>query len=28
MYNDYKEYRARTEGIRTIPVLIFTPVAA
>lgn len=27
MYNDYKEYRARTEGVRTIPILIFTPVA-
>tara|TARA_R110002049_G_scaffold85550_17_gene217507 strand:+ start:1338 stop:1805 length:468 start_codon:yes stop_codon:yes gene_type:complete len=26
MYPDYKEYRARTEGVRTIPVLIFTPV--
>ncbi len=27
MYPDYKEYRARTEGVRSIPVLIFTPVA-
>ncbi len=26
MYPDYKEYRQRTEGIRHIPVLIFTPV--
>jgi F420H(2)-dependent quinone reductase len=26
MYPDYKEYRARTEGVRKIPVLIFTPV--
>ena len=26
MYPDYKEYRARTEGVRHIPVLIFTPV--
>lgn len=26
MYPDYKEYRARTEGIRNIPVLIFTAV--
>lgn len=26
MYPDYKEYRARTEGIRSIPVLIFTAV--
>jgi hypothetical protein len=26
MYPDYKEYRARTEGVRSIPVLIFTPV--
>ncbi|MEH6592166.1 MAG: nitroreductase/quinone reductase family protein [Halioglobus sp.] len=25
MYPDYKEYRARTQGVRTIPVLIFTP---
>jgi len=25
MYPDYKEYRARTEGVRRIPVLIFTP---
>ncbi|MDG2048236.1 MAG: nitroreductase/quinone reductase family protein [Halioglobus sp.] len=25
MYPDYKEYRARTEGVRTIPVLIFEP---
>ena len=25
MYPDYKEYRARTEGVRHIPVLIFTP---
>jgi len=28
MYPDYKEYRARTEGVRSIPVLIFTPVTA
>ena len=28
MYPDYKEYRARTEGVRSIPVLIFTPAAA
>jgi deazaflavin-dependent oxidoreductase (nitroreductase family) len=28
MYPDYKEYRARTEGVRSIPVLIFTPTAA
>lgn len=27
MYPDYKEYRARTEGVRHIPVLIFSPVA-
>ena len=27
MYPDYKEYRARTEGVRTIPVLIFEPKA-
>ena len=27
MYPDYKEYRARTEGVRHIPVLIFEPVA-
>ena len=26
MYPDYKEYRARTEGVRNIPVLIFSPV--
>ncbi len=26
MYADYKEYRARTEGVRRIPVLIFTPL--
>ncbi len=26
MYPDYKEYRQRTEGVRHIPVLIFTPV--
>jgi deazaflavin-dependent oxidoreductase (nitroreductase family) len=26
MYPDYKEYRARTEGVRHIPVLIFSPV--
>ena len=26
MYPDYKEYRARTEGVRNIPVLIFTAV--
>ena len=26
MYPDYKEYRARTEGVRKIPVLIFSPV--
>ncbi|MFT4613728.1 MAG: deazaflavin-dependent oxidoreductase (nitroreductase family) [Bacteroidia bacterium] len=25
MYPDYKEYRARTEGVRRIPVLIFEP---
>ena len=25
MYKDYKEYRARTSGVRRIPVLIFTP---
>ena len=25
MYKDYKEYRARTEGLRRIPVLIFSP---
>ena len=28
MYPDYKEYRARTEGVRSIPVLIFTPAVA
>lgn len=28
MYSDYKEYRARTEDIRRIPVLIFSPVTA
>ena len=28
MYPDYKEYRVRTEGVRQIPVLIFTPVVA
>lgn len=27
MYPDYREYRARTEGVRHIPVLIFTPTA-
>lgn len=27
MYPDYEEYRARVEGVRSIPVLIFTPVA-
>ena len=27
MYEDYKEYRARAEGVRRIPILIFTPVA-
>ena len=26
MYHHYKEYRQRTEGVRSIPVLIFTPV--
>lgn len=26
MYPDYVEYRARTEGVRHIPVLIFCPV--
>jgi len=26
MYPDYKEYRARTEGVRKIPVLIFSLV--
>ena len=26
MYPDYKEYRARTEGVRHIPILIFSPV--
>ncbi|NND67067.1 MAG: nitroreductase family deazaflavin-dependent oxidoreductase [Halioglobus sp.] len=26
MYADYKEYRARTEGVRHIPILIFSPV--
>ncbi|MEZ5502374.1 MAG: nitroreductase/quinone reductase family protein [Halioglobus sp.] len=26
MYPDYREYRARTEGVRRIPVLIFSPV--
>lgn len=26
MYPDYKDYRARTEGVRHIPVLIFSPV--
>jgi deazaflavin-dependent oxidoreductase (nitroreductase family) len=26
MYPDYREYRARTEGVRHIPVLIFSPV--
>ncbi len=25
MYPDYKEYRVRTEGVRNIPVLIFSP---
>ena len=28
MYPDYKEYRARTEGVRSIPVLIFAPAVA
>lgn len=28
MYPDYKDYRARVEGVRTIPVLIFSPVEA
>jgi deazaflavin-dependent oxidoreductase (nitroreductase family) len=27
MYEDYKEYRARTENVRRIPVLIFSPVS-
>lgn len=27
MYKDYKEYRARTAGVRKIPVLIFSPVS-
>ena len=27
MYPDYKEYRARTEGVRRIPLLIFTPAS-
>jgi len=26
MYPDYREYRARTEGVRSIPVLIFSPL--
>lgn len=26
MYPDYREYRARTENVRRIPVLIFSPV--
>ncbi len=26
MYPSYREYRARTEGVRHIPVLIFTPL--
>ena len=26
MYPDYKEYRARVEDVRSIPVLIFSPV--
>lgn len=26
MYPDYKEYRARTDGVRHIPILIFSPV--
>lgn len=26
MYPDYKEYRQRTDGIRSIPVLIFSPL--
>lgn len=26
MYPDYSEYRARTDGVRHIPVLLFTPV--
>ncbi|MCP4840640.1 MAG: nitroreductase family deazaflavin-dependent oxidoreductase, partial [Halieaceae bacterium] len=25
MYPDYKEYRARTKGVRSIPILIFSP---
>jgi len=25
MYPNYREYRARTEGVRSIPVLIFSP---
>jgi deazaflavin-dependent oxidoreductase (nitroreductase family) len=28
MYPDYKEYRQRTEGVRHLPVLIFSPVVA
>lgn len=28
MYKDYKEYRARTAGVRVIPVLIFSPVTS
>ncbi len=27
MYPEYKDYRARVEGVRNIPVLIFSPVA-
>ena len=26
MYRDYKEYRQRTEGVRHMPVLIFSPI--
>jgi len=26
MYPDYQQYRQRTEGVRNIPVLIFSPV--
>ena len=26
MYPDYKEYRIRTQGVRNIPVLIFSPL--
>lgn len=28
MYPDYKDYRARTAGVRSIPILIFSPVDA